>query len=55
MIAPALSKVAERLSMLAAQLEAGHPIEADDLRTEVRRLYAQVEMIEEGIAEGLTV
>lgn len=51
MIADALRKMTDRLGAMCQQLEAGHTIEADDLRTEARRLIAQAEMIEEGLAE----
>jgi hypothetical protein len=46
-IAPALRKIAERLTALADEIDAGHVIASDDIRIEVRRLAAQAEMMDE--------
>lgn len=49
--APAIQAIATRLEALAAELEQGHEIDPDAIRTEARRIKAQVEMIEEGLTD----
>ena len=49
--APAIQAIATRLEVLAAELEQGHEIDPDAIRTEARRIKAQVEMIEEGLTD----
>ena len=46
-----LTAIAVRLQALAAELEQGHEIDPDAIRTEARRIKAQVEMIEEGLTD----
>lgn len=46
-----LTAIAARLSAIADELDAGHEIDPDAIRTEARRIRAQVEMIEEGLTD----
>lgn len=46
-----LTAIAARLEALAAELDQGHEIDTDAIRTEARRIKAQVEMIEEGLCD----
>ena len=45
----ALRRIADDLASELAQLDAGHPINPEALRTAIRRLRAQVEMVEDGL------
>lgn len=47
-----LTAIAARLEALAAELGEGHEIDPDAIRTEARRIRAQVEMMEEGLCEA---
>lgn len=45
----ALNAIAERLEVLAGEIDNGNTIEPDSLRIEARRIRMQIEMIEEGL------
>ena len=51
MTSQALEKIAAELEAVAAELRAGHAVDAYNLKYQARRIIAQAEMIEEGIAE----
>lgn len=51
MIAPAVQKISDFLAAIAREMEAGQVVPSDDLRLAARRLEAQAEMMDEGIAE----
>jgi hypothetical protein len=51
MIARALRKLAAQLIAMADEMDAGHIVASDELRTVMRRLGTQCEMMDEGIAE----
>ncbi len=46
-----LTAIAARLEAIADELDAGHEIDPDAIRTEARRIKAQVEMIEWGLTD----
>ncbi len=43
--------MAERLRVIVAEMEAGHPVAPADIAIEARRLDARAEMEEEGLVE----
>ena len=51
MIPTAIHRIAADLRKIAAEIEAGHPVDPQDIHTAARRLDAQAEMIEKGLAE----
>ena len=51
MIARALERIAADLRKIAAEIEAGHDIDPQDIHTAARRIDAQVEMIGKGLAD----
>lgn len=50
-VARTLEGVAERLVALSREIEAGNAIEPEALRIEARRICAQLEALEQGLAE----
>lgn len=50
-VARALNKVADSLDAIAAELEQGQEVQPETVKTAARRIRAQVEALEQGLAE----
>jgi hypothetical protein len=47
----ALHTITERLRAIAEEIDAGHPVDAFDIRIEATRIATQAEMIERGLTD----